>query len=296
MYTRTCSKLSKLSTNEIEQFLNSFDTVLTDCDGVLWLDNIVIDKANLVMNKLRDCGKKIFYITNNSTKLREEFVKKSTKLGFNCVKDEVISTSYLVADYLKNIGFNKKVYIVGSTGVSQELDLVGIKHTGVGPDVQTSIPNLLQTTQLDPDVGAVVVGFDEHISFPKLFKAGSYLKDPNCLFVATNTDEQFPSNTNFVVPGTGVAVAAVQTCAGRQPIVVGKPYTYICNALIKEYGIDPKHILLGTRCGFQTMLVLTGVTTLDEVLQWKESKKVEENELVPDVYLDKLGDLLQYLN
>lgn len=307
MYTRTVTKLSKLSKKQIEQFLDSFDTVLTDCDGVLWLDNTVIDKANLVMNKLREQGKRIFYITNNSTKLREEFLKKTEKLGFNCVKDEVISASYLVADYLKNIGFNKKAYIVGSTGISQELDLVGIKHTGVGPDVQTSIPELLQTTKLDPDVGAVIVGFDEHISFPKLFKAGSYLKDPNCLFIATNTDEQFPSNSDFVVPGTGVAVRAVQTCAGREPFVLGKPYTYICNALIKEYGINPKRtlmigdrcntdILLGTRCGFQTMLVLTGVTTLDEVLQWKESKIVEENELVPDVYMEKLGDLLQYLN
>lgn len=44
------------------------------------------------------------------------------------------------------------------------------------------------------------------------------------------------------------------------------------------------------------MLVLTGVTELKDVNIWKESNKAEERDLVPDVYLEKLGDLLPYLD
>ena len=43
-----------------------------------------------------------------------------------------MGTSYLAAAYLKDSGFQGKVYIVGSPGIAQELDMAGISHTQVG--------------------------------------------------------------------------------------------------------------------------------------------------------------------
>lgn len=86
------------------------------------------------------------------------------------------------------MNFDQKVYIVGSTGISKELDAVGIRHTGVGPDpMTTSLQELVKEKfQPDPEVGAVIVGFDEHISFPKMMKAASYLSKPSTVFIGKN--------------------------------------------------------------------------------------------------------------
>lgn len=131
----------------------------------------------------------------------------------------MISTAYLAGQYLKQLNFDKKVYIVGSTGISRELDAIGIRSTGVGPDVLNGSLMTLVKEQFKPeaDVGAVIVGFDEHISFPKMMKAASYLNDPSVIFIGTNTDERFPM-PNFVVPGTGSIVKAIETCAERKAV------------------------------------------------------------------------------
>nr|CAD7575341.1 unnamed protein product [Timema californicum] len=302
--------LDSLSKEELNTFIKSFDTVLCDCDGVLWLYDHGIAGSAEALNRFQHLGKKVFYVTNNSTKTRDEFVAKCEKLGFNTTKEEILSTSYLTACYLKDLGFNKKVFIVGSVGIAKELEAVGIRHLGVGPDpVLTDLGSLVsQDLKLDPEVGAVVVGFDLHFNFLKMMKAASYTNNPDCVFIATNTDERFPMDAaNIVVPGTGSIVAAVETCAGRRAFKIGKPSAYIRDAIMKRHKVDPKRtlmigdrcntdILLGKRCGFQTLLVLTGVTKMREVDAWKASNKAEEQELVPDYYTEKLGDLLPHLS
>lgn len=82
------------------------------------------------------------------------------------LQENIISTAYLAARFLKQLNFNKKVYVIGSSGIGQELDKMGIKHYGVGPDVingpiLAAVQNCGQYK--DPEIGAVVVGFDEHI-------------------------------------------------------------------------------------------------------------------------------------
>lgn len=303
MMSSTC--IEALSAEGRRDFYNSFDTVLTDCDGVLWLLNNTIQGATDVMNGFKADNKKVFFVTNNSTKSHMQFLEKFHALGFKALANEVVSTSFLAAKYLKaNLDPSKQVYVVGSPAIACELDALNIRHFGVGEDyLKTSVPTFVENIKLEPDVGAVLVGFDEHLSYPKLFRAASYLKDQNVLFVATNTDESFPvAGTGLVMPGTGSLVCAVKTCAGREPFVVGKPSSYICNVLTETNKIDPSRtlmigdrcntdILLGKRCGFKTLLVLTGVNSLKDVEEWSKSDDPKLLELVPDYYAQSIDSL-----
>ncbi|XP_022899821.2 glycerol-3-phosphate phosphatase-like isoform X1 [Onthophagus taurus] len=308
---RSLINIAKLPLKDVKEIFSSFDTVLTDCDGVIWSSADVIKGAKEALDLIRSKGKKLFYYSNNSTRSREMFKSSIMKFGFHCKNEDIISTTFLTAYYLKSINFNKKAYVIGSIGLCKELELVGIKHTSVGPDVlniKESIYEYVDSFQPDPEIGAVVIGYDIHISLPKLIKASSYLNRPDVLFVATNTDQSYPlTRKDVVLPAVGSIVAAIQAVDNRKPFIIGKPETYALEWLRKEVHVEAKRtlmigdrlntdILFGTRCGFQTLLVLTGVTKLEDVEKLLKSKTKEDKDLIPDFYIESIGHLVNILN
>lgn len=60
-------------------------------------------------------------------------------------QENIITTSYCAAAYLKSKNFQKKVYVLGSTGITQELDKANIQHLPVG--VSIFLKNILRTLQ-----------------------------------------------------------------------------------------------------------------------------------------------------
>uniref|UniRef100_A0A6G1S8L7 Phosphoglycolate phosphatase n=1 Tax=Aceria tosichella TaxID=561515 RepID=A0A6G1S8L7_9ACAR len=292
-----------------DDFIDSFDTVVTDCDGVLYINNDPIDGVAKALNGLRRKGKKIIFATNNSTKNRVQFLQKLRKLGYEAHLDEVFPTSYSSALYLKQINFKRSVYVLGSQGIADELNNVGIKNFGVGPDVTPDewAPGQARF-KVDKNVGAVVVGFDNQVSFKKLAKACSYVKRPDCLFVASNADESFPSiSPDIFVPGPGVYVSAIKAGTGRDPIVLGKPGTYFFDIIRSQHPtIDPaRTIMIGDRLttdmpfghnnGMATLFVESGIGTIKEACEYGSSDDYEEQQCVPDYYLPSLAALNKYL-
>ena len=55
---------------DTDKFINSIDIFIFDCDGVIWKGDSVIKGIPAVLDKLRKLGKKIYFVTNNSTKSR----------------------------------------------------------------------------------------------------------------------------------------------------------------------------------------------------------------------------------
>ena len=118
---------------EPSKLLSEIDIFIFDCDGVLWRDDFVIPGVPDVLDKLRADGKKLFFVTNNSTKSRAGYQSKFTSLGLNVQPEEIFSSSFAAAAYLEQTKFKdtgKKVYIIGERGISEELDLVGVPWLG----------------------------------------------------------------------------------------------------------------------------------------------------------------------
>ena len=59
---------------------------------------------------------------------------------------------------------------------------------------------------LNPNVSAVIVGFDGGINYWKLMFAASYVQDRSIPFIETNCDESF-TRSGLVLPGTAIFVS-----------------------------------------------------------------------------------------
>lgn len=199
------SKCNRLCGSLIGELLDSVENVLFDCDGVIWRGDQAIPGAPDVVNSLKKNGKRVFFVTNNSTKTRRMYAGKLAKMGFNATEEEVFGTAYCSAMFLKSTCKLKgKVYLIGGNALTEELLNVGIEQVGAGPDPITGGQIDWANVPLDADVKAVVVGFDEHFSYMKLNRALQYLSNPECLFVGTNTDTRLPLEGDKAVPGRGL--------------------------------------------------------------------------------------------
>jgi HAD superfamily hydrolase (TIGR01450 family) len=79
--------------------------------GVIWKGDKLIDGVPETLDMLRAMGKRLVFVTNNSTKSRKQYAKKFYSLGLNVAEEEIFASSFAAAAYLKSVNFpsNKKV-------------------------------------------------------------------------------------------------------------------------------------------------------------------------------------------
>ena len=79
---------------DVMDFIESMDTFLLDCDGVIWIEQRLLPDIQITITWLRSLGKRLFFITNNSTKSRQEYVQKFEKLGIQVYQVSIIIINF----------------------------------------------------------------------------------------------------------------------------------------------------------------------------------------------------------
>ena len=83
------------------------DTVLLDCDGVIWHGDALVPGAKKAVDYLRETlQKRVFFVTNNATKTREYYQWKFSELGMEVDVNHIYTAAFASASYLSAIGFN----------------------------------------------------------------------------------------------------------------------------------------------------------------------------------------------
>ncbi|KAG7347219.1 4-nitrophenylphosphatase [Nitzschia inconspicua] len=292
---------------------DEIDTVLFDCDGVLYRTLDQCPGAAKCIKGFLDQNKTVLFVTNNAGVNRKQLREKlANVLQIDELKyEQMISSSYAAAQYLKHqLGdiSNARVHVIGSSGLCDELASNGF-HLSGGP--MESAPSGMTRAELaqyefsEHPVDAVVVGHDTEMNFRKLCIAENLLmRNQDALFVATNKDSfDLVGADGRHIAGNGCTVVALEYATKRMAVNVGKPSPALV-ALIKTdhpgcMENPSRCLFVGDRLdtdirfgkdnGMKTLLVMTGVTTSKMMEMLGEGT---EEEPLPDFIVPFVGLLI----
>ncbi len=179
--------------------------VLCDLDGVVWLAREAVPGAPEAIERLRDSGRRVLFVTNNSVSVVAEQEQALDAIGIPAVGDVV--TSAQAAASLVAPG--EAVMVCGGHGVRE-----AVLERGA------SVVDARRDGGLVPD--AVIVGLTHDADYAMIDAASAAVRG-GARFVATNDDATFPTPRGLT-PGAGAIVAAVSTAAGAVPTIAGKPH------------------------------------------------------------------------
>lgn len=252
-----------------------------DMDGVLYRGSDAMPGARELFDALILRERQFMLATNNSMSTPAAYERKLAAMGLEVPADLVLTSALATREYLlQTLPAGAGIFVIGMPALREQL-FAGTTFQAV------------ENAEENPD--AVVIGLDLGFTYDTL-KAGHEALQRGARFIATNSDSTLPTEMGLV-PGAGSIVAALAAASGIAPVVIGKPETPLLTTAMARMGTLPEEtvmigdrldtdILAGKRAGTQTVLVLTGVSTRDDLAT---------TDALPDVVVSDLPSLVEAL-
>lgn len=258
--------------------LDAYSAFLLDLDGTLHRGAEAVPGAAQALESARAADRRLAFVTNNASRTPAQVVAHLVGLGFEASESEVLTSAQAGARATAIlVPTGSAVLVVGGDGLTEAVLAEGL------------VP--VQTAKEAPR--AVLQGWFPGLDWP-LLAEGAYALARGVPWVATNADLTLPTPAG-VAPGNGSFVHMLASVSGREPdVIAGKPGPLM---LLDAAGGDRQRALVvGDRldtdiagavaAGLDSLLVLTGVTGVDELLD----ATVHERPTYVSWDLDGLGE------
>ncbi len=274
----------------MREFIDSLKQIrlaIFDLDGVVYRGNKLIQNVDKIINELKNLSIKVVYNSNNSTISRQAYVERLKSFKISSERTDFYTSASIASAEITKLKKNANIYVIGENGLREELELAGHR---------------VQTNPSIEDIDFVIVGLDRDFTYEKLSIAQKCILEGRAQFYATNADSTLPVARGFK-PGAGSMVNALITCTGQNPIrVFGKPEPFGIELILQDTQIPPEQacifgdrlntdILAGNRVGIMSIAVLTGVVTREMIEEVKNKESKFDNNLIPDLVLENLGEI-----
>ena len=228
---------------------------LTDMDGVLVREEHALPGAADFLQRLIDTERRFLVLTNNSIYTPRDLAARLARTGLDVPESAIWTSALATAAFLDDQLPGGSAYVIGEAGLTTALHGVGYTLTDTDPDF-------------------VVLGETRTYSFEAITKA-IRLIGGGARFIATNPDVTGPS-AEGPLPATGSVAAMITKATGRDPYFVGKPNPMMFRSALNRIEAHSEStvmvgdrmdtdVVAGIEAGLETILVLTGSTTVEDV-------------------------------
>ncbi len=231
---------------------------ICDMDGVIYHGNRLLPGVAEFLKWLRDSGKHFLFLTNSSQYTPRELQQKLGRMGLDAEESRFYTSALATAYFLNSQAPGCSAYVIGEHGIQVALHDVGITYNDINPDY-------------------VVVGEARGYNLEMITKA-IRLVNGGAKLIGTNYDLTGPTELG-IAPACRALLAPIELATGKQAYYVGKPNPLMMRTGLKLLGVHSEEgamigdrmdtdIVAGIESGLDTVLVLSGVTTREECLNF----------------------------
>jgi HAD superfamily hydrolase (TIGR01450 family) len=241
----------------LSPLLNTYDHVLLDLDGCVWVGQTATPNAREALAELRNHGKTIAFVTNDSRLAPEEYVRKLWSMGLQASLEEIVTVGSAIQYVLADRRPGTPTFVIGSAAIFRHVADAGQRIVN-GTDRATSAEIV------------VVAGHDE-FNYAELSIATQAVLS-GAEMIAAGRDRTFPTAEGYW-PATGAILAALEFATERTAHSVGKPDVLLFETALDRLG-PGRALMVGDRldadlggaaaAGIDGAIVLTGVTTREQ--------------------------------
>ena len=253
--------------------------ILLDIDGVLQVSGEAVLGAPEAVRALREEGHRVRFVTNNTTRARDQLAGELQAIGFDLEGEDITTTPVAAGKLLQG----KRVFALTMSSIRDDLaEYVELVFDGADAV-------LLGGADESDETGDV-------FSYDNLNKAYAELRG-GARLVCLHKNKWWQTSRGPLLDA-GAFVAGLEYAAGVKAEIVGKPTAAYFEAALAEVDATPAEAVMvgddveadigGAKAiGMQGVLVRTGKF---------RPAALREAEPQPDAVVDSIADLPAYLN
>lgn len=248
---------------------------ICDMDGVIYHGNKVLPGVAEFIDWLKKEKKEYLFLTNNSGCTPKELNQKLARMGLDVPEEHFYTSALATAAFLKEQAPGCSAYVIGEAGLFNALYNAGVTMNDVDPDY-------------------VIVGEGKSYSQETVTKATNLVLK-GAKLIGANSDISAPTE-HGIVPACKALIAPIEIASGKQAYFCGKPNPVMMHTALKIIDCHSAEavmvgdrmdtdIISGMERGLSTVLVMSGISTMDTLKEYSYR---------PTVILDGVGDIVKY--